>query len=70
MKILRKPAILEMTGLSDTTIWRLERKGRFPARRRISDNSVGWFEAEVEEWLNARQRGMAAAPHHHQRVHR
>jgi predicted DNA-binding transcriptional regulator AlpA len=43
-----------MTGLSRTSIWRLERKGEFPARVSLTAGSVGWRMSEVEEWVNNR----------------
>jgi prophage regulatory protein len=52
-RIMRKPEILNATGLSDTTIWRMEQEGRFPKRVRLGGNSCGWFETEYEEWLTA-----------------
>jgi len=55
MKILRYPKLKEMVTLSRSQIWRLERAGRFPKRIQISDNSVGWDEADIEEWLQARK---------------
>lgn len=54
LKLLRFPAIRERTGLSRTTIWRLERDGDFPRHRRISRNAVAWGEEEVLEWIRAR----------------
>jgi predicted DNA-binding transcriptional regulator AlpA len=42
------------TGLSRTTLWRLERRGAFPARRQISLGAIGWIEAEVEQWIRCR----------------
>jgi len=53
-RIIRKPELLERTGLSDTTIWRLERKGMFPERLRIGGNAVGWLASEFESWLAER----------------
>lgn len=50
-KMLRLPQVLEATGLSQSTIWRLERSGVFPRRRRIGPNAVGWIAAEVEEFI-------------------
>jgi prophage regulatory protein len=50
-RILRKPEIRRRTGLSDSTIWRFERAGDFPRRRRIGRNSVGWLEGEVARWI-------------------
>jgi predicted DNA-binding transcriptional regulator AlpA len=49
--ILRKRAVIQRTGLSDTTIWRLERAGRFPKSIRLSGNAVGWREAEIDQWI-------------------
>ena len=37
-------AVRDRTGLSRSTIWRLERRGTFPMHRRISLNAVGWLE--------------------------
>src|SRR5262245_58273806 len=51
LKFLRFSAVRERTGLSRSTIWRLERQGVFPKHRRISANAVGWLEQEVNEWV-------------------
>ena len=40
-----------MIGLSDATIWRLEKKGKFPRRISLGGNSVGWFDTEINGWL-------------------
>lgn len=53
-RLLRFPAIRERTGLSRSTIWRLERRGAFPRHRRISANAVAWLEEEVELWIGQR----------------
>ena len=58
MNILRLPDLVRVTGLSRTTLWRLEREGTFPARVRLSENSVGWREDEVLIWLKSRPRGV------------
>ncbi len=54
MRILRKPEVEEKTGLSGQTIWRKERAGQFPRRITLGPNSVGWLEAEIDEWIAAR----------------
>jgi len=56
-RVLRKPELLGRLQLSDATVWRLERAGRFPQRIQLGGNSVGWFESEINEWLE--QRGNA-----------
>jgi prophage regulatory protein len=53
-RILRQSEVLQITGLGRTTLWRLERRGEFPARRRITGNIVGWLLSEVEEWMRSR----------------
>ena len=55
-RVLRFPAVRERTGLSRSTIWRLERRGQFPRHRRISANAVGWSDREVNEWVESRLR--------------
>jgi prophage regulatory protein len=50
-RILRENEVRARTGLSRTTRWRLERQGNFPLRRRLSANTVGWVEAEIDEWV-------------------
>lgn len=53
-RLIRTAEVLARTGLSRTTIWRLERAGLFPARRRLGPNSVGWLESEIDEWVAGR----------------
>jgi len=51
--------VMNITGLSRTTLWRLERAGKFPMRLRLSANRIGWRKDEVEGWIATRPRGMA-----------
>ncbi len=62
MKALRWPKIHELTGMSRTTVWRLETEGKFPRRRRLTENAVAWIEDELMEWLASREVGMGQAP--------
>ena len=50
--------LCRLTSLSRTTIWRLERAGNFPRRRKISPNRVGWNFREAQSWI--RERGVVA----------
>ena len=45
----------QMTGISRSTAWRMEQKGEFPKRRKVSDGLVGWFESEINDWIASRQ---------------
>jgi prophage regulatory protein len=49
-------AVRERTGLSRSTIWRLERQGEFPRHHRISPSVVAWVEEDVTSWIE-RKRG-------------
>lgn len=53
-RLLRKPAVLDRVALSDTTIWRLERAGKFPKSIRISPGAVAWREGDIERWITER----------------
>ncbi len=57
MRILRERDVRKATGLSRVTRWRLERRGEFPRRVKLTARCVGWPEAEVMEWLKARVEG-------------
>ena len=54
-RVIRKPELLNAIGLSDPTVWRLERQGRFPKRIRLGGSSVGWIESEVQAWLEMKK---------------
>ena len=51
LRLLRFPAVRQMTGLSRSTIWRLERAKTFPRHVRLSANTVAWLEADVKDWI-------------------
>src|SRR4029453_6678788 len=53
-RLLRCREVCARTGLSRTTLWRLECRGQFPSRRQLATNTVGWLEAEVEGWIATR----------------
>lgn len=53
-RIIRAKEIQELTGLSRTTLWRLENKGKFPRRVSLGANSVGWQYQEVINWISKR----------------
>lgn len=40
--------------LSNTTLLRLEARGRFPRRLRIGGTTVAWLMSEIEDWLKER----------------
>ena len=54
MRFLRLKEVVGATGLSRMTIWRLERSGEFPRRRRLGPRSVAWLQSDVEQWIESR----------------
>jgi len=50
-RVMRKPEVIGKIGLSDPTIWRMEKLGKFPKRIQLGGNSVGWFSNEINDWL-------------------
>ena len=56
-KIIREREARELSGLSRTSRWRLEKVGDFPLRRRLGKQSVGWLASDIEAWLETRPRG-------------
>lgn len=56
MRLLRTKQVVELTGLSRMTIYRLEKSGAFPARRQLGANSVGWIDEDVSNWVENRPR--------------
>jgi prophage regulatory protein len=51
-KIVRRDEVEELTGLSISTLSRLEKVGQFPRRRRIGKCAVGWLESEIVDWMD------------------
>jgi len=55
-KTLATRADLKRMGItvSNTTLLRLEARGRFPRRLRIGGTTVAWFMSEIQDWLTER----------------
>lgn len=54
MRYLRQPEVLARVGVSWITIYRWEKLGNFPRRRRLGQRTVAWVEAEIDEWCAQR----------------
>lgn len=53
-RLRRMQWVLDATGLSKSSVYELMREGRFPKSVRLSARSVGWSEAEILTWIEAR----------------
>ena len=54
--IYRLPEVKQRTGLQRSTIYKLMSDGLFPRSVSLGARAVGWFEAEIEEWITERVR--------------
>jgi prophage regulatory protein len=52
--ILRLARVISRTGLSRSTIYQRIEEGKFPAQINLGAHSVGWIEAEIDEWISSR----------------
>jgi predicted DNA-binding transcriptional regulator AlpA len=51
--MLSEAQVLAIVPVSRTTVYRIEKTGRFPKSTYISPNRRVWFEDEVVAWQNA-----------------
>ena len=54
MKILRRRAVEEVTGLSRSTLYAMMADGWFPRPIRLGKRAVGCHETEMLNWLQSR----------------
>ncbi len=54
-RLVRAAELSRIVALSRTQVWRLEKAGKFPRRRRLGPNSVAWLLSEVQEFLRTRE---------------
>lgn len=60
-RILRYPEVFKRTGYHRTSLFKMERAGKFPKRIPLGPKSVGWLESEVDAWIAARINARDAA---------
>ena len=59
---MRLPEVLQLTGVSRSTIYRWMATGEFPKQVSLGGNTVGgntvaWLEAEIEDWIQKKHMG-------------
>ena len=59
-KILRRPAVLDRTGLSRSSLYRLIQSGEFAAPVRLGKRAVGWDSEAVQAWVDERIESLPA----------
>jgi prophage regulatory protein len=53
---VRWPEVERITGLSRDTIERMEKRGEFPSRYRITANTTAHRSDELAAWIDSRER--------------
>ena len=51
---LRMRAVIRLTGLGRSTIYRLVAEHKFPSPVRLANRAVAWRRADVEQWSDTR----------------
>ena len=54
-KISRLPEVLERTGNKRSTWFNMIRRGEAPAPIKISERLNGWYDHEIDAWIEARR---------------
>ncbi|SOD42223.1 helix-turn-helix transcriptional regulator [Nitrosovibrio sp. Nv4] len=57
--VYRMGRVIQLTGLSRSSIYRLEALGLFPARIKLAASASGWRSKDVHSWIS--NRPLAAA---------
>ena len=61
VRILKQPETSRVTGLSRSSIYRLEALGQFPLRVKLSEAASGWRSDEIAAWIDSRPRAAQRA---------
>lgn len=61
-RVLRLPQVIEKTGIGRDSIYRGGKEGWFPQRVKISERASGWFEDELDEFLERRAAARTSRP--------
>jgi prophage regulatory protein len=50
-RLLRRPEVQSLTGLSKSTIYQMIASGDFPKQIQIGKRSVFWVEGHITKWI-------------------
>ena len=62
MRFIRPRQVVEMIGVSRTTLWRMVQAGTFPRPVRITERNCGFLLETVEAWMKANGLRIAKGP--------
>ncbi|MGZ5029030.1 MAG: helix-turn-helix transcriptional regulator [Methylobacter sp.] len=52
--IIRLRRVIEKTGLSRSTIYKLINLGDFPKKIKLSERTMGFLESDVDAWIKSK----------------
>ena len=53
--LLTTKQVMDKIGLGQTTLWKLRRLGLFPKPHKIGMRKNGWYESEIDDWIQNQQ---------------
>lgn len=54
-RLLGWDQVMEISGLSRSTLWRLQKRGDFPDPVRLAPRRLGWWESDLIVWAKSRK---------------
>ena len=60
-RLLRRPEVERLTGLSRSSVYALTREGKFPRPVQLGPRTVAWVDREVFTWIEERIQQRQAA---------
>jgi prophage regulatory protein len=54
VKLLKLDDVIELSGLSRSSVYSLAQQGKFPKPLKLSKRSSAWVEDELKEWIAER----------------
>lgn len=58
-RLIRRDELRQIVPVSDPTLWRWERDGKFPKRVTLARNLVAWRWSDIQTWIAAQGREAA-----------
>lgn len=52
--VIRVKDLADMLNCNPVTIWRMQKRGELPPRKKFTNRMVGWSEETIREWFESR----------------
>ena len=62
-RLIRRPEVERLTGLSRSSIYDMLRAGQFPPSVHLSKRCVAWHESAIQKWIATRISTQGYGPH-------